>query len=347
MKIKELEINHTYDIFLLLTKKLLKETKTRKHYMQLTLSDGEEEIIANVWDSEAADFNDIEPNTVIKARIEVSDYNQNKSYTIKKTNIRPATDNEPSTDDFIKTAPIKANDMFNYIYDKAKKLHPSCAKLVTYILDINKDALLTSGAAMIAHHNYKSGLLYHTYRMLRLAIFTVKSYESLNKDIVITGVILHDIGKIRELTTNNLGVSEYTDEGILLGHSYLGCETIDQAGAKCGTPKEIIMEIKHIIASHMGEYEFGAIQKPKTKEAVVVHLIDMMDSRITGFEEIEKRINNGQTTPERHKYIGNVNVHKTFILPPLENEEDTNKKSKGKDIPLVVEDDLMALFGGN
>ena len=118
-------------------------------------------------------------------------------------------------------------------------------------------------------------------------------YE-VNGDIITAGVILHDIGKLKELDTDDLGSASFTTEGRLFGHLLLGVMMIEEVAKEIGTPNEIVEQLEHIIASHHGKYEYGAIALPATKEAEIVYMLDMADSRIYMYEEAYKKVEPGE-----------------------------------------------------
>jgi 3'-5' exoribonuclease len=136
-------------------------------------------------------------------------------------------------------------------------------------------------AAKNFHHSTVGGLLEHTLSVCRLALLVAEHYPELNRDLLLAGAFLHDIGKVREL-----GVStsiDYTDEGRLIGHLSLGVSMLDEKlAAMKGFPEEIALRLKHLILSHHGEYEFGSPKKPAFLEAFALHLIDDLDAKMNG-----------------------------------------------------------------
>lgn len=142
-------------------------------------------------------------------------------------------------------------------------------------------------AAMQLHHAYIGGLLEHTLSLLELALRVIPLYPKLSLDIVLAGLFLHDIGKTAELGYETS--FQYTDEGQLLGHVTLGATWLDQKArateTRIGRPvaPTIVWTLQHIIVSHHGQYEFGAVKLPATPEAVAVHYLDNLDAKINLF----------------------------------------------------------------
>jgi 3'-5' exoribonuclease len=139
-------------------------------------------------------------------------------------------------------------------------------------------------AAKGFHHVYNGGLLEHTLSVVRLLEQVASHYSSVNRELLITGGILHDIGKIKELSLGPL--IEYTDTGRLIGHIVLGVEMLDAKIATIeGFPEQLAMELRHILLSHHGILEYGSPKRPKTIEALIIHYVDDMDAKVNAFQE--------------------------------------------------------------
>jgi 3'-5' exoribonuclease len=134
------------------------------------------------------------------------------------------------------------------------------------------------------HHDYIGGLLEHTVSVAGICRFLSSHYEGINADLLLAGALLHDIGKVHELSYE--GAFDYTDEGRLLGHLYMGAEYVERTCASlAGFPAEKAMLLKHMILSHHGELEYGSPKRPKTLEAVVLHFVENMDAKVTAFND--------------------------------------------------------------
>ncbi len=134
------------------------------------------------------------------------------------------------------------------------------------------------------HHDYIGGLLEHTVSVVGICRFLSSHYEGVNADLLTAGALLHDVGKVHELSYE--GAFDYTDEGRLLGHLYMGAEYVDRVCASLpGFPPEKAMLLKHMILSHHGELEYGSPKRPKILEAVLLHFIENMDAKVTAFND--------------------------------------------------------------
>jgi 3'-5' exoribonuclease len=136
-------------------------------------------------------------------------------------------------------------------------------------------------AAKGMHHVYLGGLLEHSLSVVRLVDVILPLYQGLNRDLLVTGALLHDVGKVREMSY--LRSFDYTDEGKLIGHITIGVEMIhDKVSQIPDFPPELAMLLKHMILSHHGQYEYGSPKRPKTVEATVLNYLDDLDSKING-----------------------------------------------------------------
>jgi 3'-5' exoribonuclease len=157
-------------------------------------------------------------------------------------------------------------------------------QVVQMALEEKKDKLMYYPAAKRNHHAIRSGLLYHVLTMLKLGDQISKVYPAVNTDLLFAGIILHDLEKINEMDSSELGiVKEYTLEGNLLGHISLGVKNVDRICDRLNTPEEKRMLLQHMILSHHYEPEYGSPVKPMFLEAELLHHIDMIDARVFDF----------------------------------------------------------------
>ena len=178
---------------------------------------------------------------------------------------------------------IKPRDeMFNTIKDTVDNMNDVDIKnILNRVLELNKDKLMYYPAAKSNHHSIKGGLLYHITTMLKLAENICGIYDFLNRDLVYAGVILHDMAKIKEMSSNEMGiVDEYTLEGTLLGHITQGIKEIEVIGKEVNADSKIIMLLQHMVLSHHYEPEYGSPVKPLIPEAEMLHYLDVMDARM-------------------------------------------------------------------
>ena len=169
------------------------------------------------------------------------------------------------------------------------------AVLTEELLEENKEVFMHVAAGKLIHHNVIGGLLYHTVMMVAEATGTCAVYNNLDRELLICGAALHDIGKVKEMTTSALGHTEYTPAGRTLGHALLGImmiqEKFDEDVLRFDPDRVELLE--HMLASHHGSLDFGAIVTPAIPEAAVLHGIDMMDSRVYIFNAAYRDMKSG------------------------------------------------------
>lgn len=217
----------------------------------------------------------------VAGRIEV--YKDRPQLIVER--IRKVDQNElPDPSALIKASEFNPRSLFDELVQYAVQLEPpELADLVVDTLQEHSEAFQSCQAAKMIHHAYKGGLIEHVYAVTRKVDAILSVENKLDRNLAIAGAILHDIGKIDELNHTNQG---RTPEGRLIGHVILGMDMVRDAAVRKGvSDKYWFKELQHIILSHHGEAQFGAPVRPLTREAMLVHFIDNLDSRLKIMEE--------------------------------------------------------------
>lgn len=185
--------------------------------------------------------------------------------------------------------------MLQELYDAADGFASEPLRLITReMLDRFREKLLYYPAAQRIHHAERGGLLHHTTGMLRLAKAILTQYTWLNADLLLAGVILHDLCKTEEMDSNEMGVvRDYSREGLLLGHLVLGVNRIQEAANKLGISGEPVLLLQHMMLSHHGEAEFGSPRKPMFPEAEALHWVDLLDARMNEMQTAVQKLKPG------------------------------------------------------
>ncbi len=266
-------------------------------YLDFTLADSTDEINAKLWNYNEAFHGEYTANKIVKVRGMISVYNGTNQLRIEK--IRYASDSDNvKAEDFVKTASYDCLDMFNTLKDivngfKEKEL----ALLVGEILDNNKEKLLYWPAAFKLHHAIRGGLLMHTLSIVRLCQSVCEIYPFVNKDLLLSGAILHDIAKLTEFQVEETGIaSGYTVKGNLIGHLVEGAITVRETAKRLGISEEISNLVEHILISHHGDPEFGAATRPMFIEAEILSELDMLDARIFEMKDAVQGVEVGEFT---------------------------------------------------
>lgn len=281
MPIKDFKVGDEVTEFFLIKAKNVKVSSANKPYIDFTFQDITGEVNAKLWEAKGDLEKQYAPGEVVKVQASVTQWQQ--SIQLKIIKIRLVTEEDQvDYSDFVPSAPLKAEDMYEDIMSFVHKIENTEIKsLVEAVMAEHHEKLMYYPAAKSNHHAIKSGLLYHILRMLKSAEMLCEIYKNVNRDLVFAGVILHDIEKINEMTANEAGVVDsYTTEGQLLGHIIMGIKRIDTLARELGVDQELSLLIQHMILSHHYEPEFGSPKKPLTPEAELLHYLDIIDARM-------------------------------------------------------------------
>ncbi|MDR2457968.1 MAG: HD domain-containing protein [Clostridiales Family XIII bacterium] len=264
-------------------------------YLSLNLSDKTGDIAAKKWDVFDEDLDILEQNSIIKILGNKDSYNGKAQVLIKR--LRGISDKDAIImSDFLKTAPEPSEELFSFVLKKANEItDEKLKKIVKEFLAENKEQLLYFPAAKSNHHAYFGGLLYHMKRMLSLSEKYLELYKNINRDLIIAGTILHDIGKLWEFDADENGiVKAYTPKGNMITHLIIGIMEFEKKAEKYNLDEEYRMLIEHMILSHHGEPEFGSPVKPAFPEAEILHHIDVSDAKLSAMEEELENLSSGK-----------------------------------------------------
>lgn len=290
-KINEFKVGDNIEGFYLVKSMGVKTSSNNKTYIDFNLADKTGEINGKLWDSTKEDENQFTEGKLIKVRGIVSEWEGKLQLKIIKLRLSDKGD-YLSLDDYIPKAPEESETMYKKILSyigeiKNKDIH----NIVSYILKENKDKVMFYPAAKSNHHAIHGGLLYHILTMLKMAEKLCEIYDLLDRDLLYGGIILHDIAKLEEMDSNELGiVSAYTREGELLGHIVQGIKNIEKVSEKLNTDKEITTLLQHMVLSHHYEPEFGSPKRPMIPEAEILHYLDIIDARMFDMQKTLENI---------------------------------------------------------
>lgn len=280
--------------------------KNGKPFLKITFKDGFSEVVANLFDNKAETLaaRGITAETIADVTLSVSEYQGAKSYIVEE--IAPTKATDLTLDDFTKLPPVPLDKMYNEICDLIRSSADNCggkynplSDLALKILENYKAGYMSSSAAVAMHHNLKGGLLYHSYRMTKAAAAICSVYTDLDKELIVCGAALHDIGKLWEYNTLLSGEAEYTTKGILFGHIYMGAMIIKSSADGGNYNPEKIQLLTHLILSHHGTHEWGAVSLPAVPEALALHYIDNLDAKMYIFENAYETTEAGTITSKK------------------------------------------------
>ena len=253
-------------------------------YLAATIGDRTGEVTALVWQNVDQIREVLEPGRVVSVKGQVQRYNQQLQVVVRQAEALPAESVEDAL--FVRSSAVDPDILWQNLNSVIEEVSDSDLRQLLFRIfsDPEVGKLFRSApAARSMHHAFRSGLLEHTVSVTTVARTLARHY-GLNQDLVVAGCLLHDFGKIWEL---EIGTSiEYTDDGRLIGHIPMEALFIDKKIAELEKfPAETRRQLLHILLAHHGEYEFGSPRRPKTPEALLVHMTDNLDSKIAGMLE--------------------------------------------------------------
>jgi 3'-5' exoribonuclease len=263
--------------------KILTKTKAGNPYLSIKLADRTGELEGRIWDN-ALDFLPLfEKDDCIRVRGEVDEFQGMLQLRINK--LKKCAEDEIQLEDFLPTTSQDAGKMLGEVKKLASQVRQPFLRQLLDAFFSDEEIMKKfqfAPAAKAVHHVFLGGLLEHTLSVAQLVLLVGPRYRGIDLDLLLTGAVLHDLGKISELSYSR--TFDYTDSGRLLGHITLTVEMIDEKiKALPGFPENLAMLLKHLILSHHGEYEFGSPKRPKTLEALLLHQLDDLDAKMNGF----------------------------------------------------------------
>lgn len=289
-----LQPGDTVDHFFLIRRATQGVTAQGKDYMTLHLQDKSGEIEAKLWTVSKEDIPLLQPERIIHVKGDIINYRGRKQ--MKVNQFRLATEQDGMrTQDFIDGAPMSPEEIKDAMQEYIFEIENAPLQRVTrYLLNKYEDRYFVYPAASSHHHNFVSGLSYHVLTMLKIARGLCDIYPELNRSLLYSGIILHDMGKVRELS--GPVATSYTLEGNLLGHISIASDDVADAARELNIDGEEILLLRHLILAHHGKLEYGSPKLPQVKEAEILNYIDNIDARMNMFDKAFKKVNKGQFT---------------------------------------------------
>jgi 3'-5' exoribonuclease len=263
-----------------------------KPFLTLQLGDHTGEIEAKLWDCNKEDETIFVGSATIHVTGDVHDYRGKQQLKIK--GIRPTTVmDHVKIADFLKCAPLDPEEMLGkitqYIFEMK---NANIQRITRQLLKKHRDAFMEVPAATKNHHEFVSGLAYHVVSMLDLAKALANLYPSLETDLLYSGVILHDLGKVIELS--GPVATTYTLEGKLLGHISIMVNEISMVAKELGIDGEEVLILQHLVLSHHAKGEWGSPKAPLVREAEILHMIDNIDAKMNMLDRALERVKPGE-----------------------------------------------------
>jgi len=285
--VKDLKPGNGVTEFFVLRKKEIKEYDGQR-FLKLELGDRTGRIEGVVWDNLEHIHNQAQTGEIVKIKGLVTTYKETLQVKVEK--LRKAKKKEIDLSDFL---PASGRDL-DSLYKEFEKIvstiqNQYLRRLLELLMEDSSlmEGLKKTPGGKLWHHAYVGGLLAHTLKVVQICEMAANMYELVNRDLLITGALVHDIGKISAYSAK--GFFDYTDEGRLVGHIVSGDEMIDKKiEAIDDFPLSLALQLKHLILSHQGQLEFASPVLPQTVEAIILHYADEMDAKVDAFSHIIK-----------------------------------------------------------
>ncbi len=280
------EGDRVYDIYLC-KHKTSAVTKNGKAYDSVILQDKTGTVDAKVWDPNSAGIEDFDTLDYIEVYGDVTSFQGALQVNVKR--IRKCREGEYDPADYLPVSPFPIDGMMQELLSLINSVQNAYLKKLLQMFFVEDEEFVKrfrqSSAAKTVHHGFVGGLLQHTLSVTKLCDYYCTQYPVLNRDLLLTAAICHDIGKTKELSL--FPENDYTDDGQFLGHIVIGSEMVSEKIRQIqGFPPVLANELKHCILSHHGELEFGSPKKPAIVEAVALTFADNTDAKMETFTEL-------------------------------------------------------------
>jgi 3'-5' exoribonuclease len=286
--LNEIKENENVDSLFLVKEKSSGVTKTGNPYLKLKLVDRTKEMEGRVWTSVDIFSESFEKDDFVHVKGKAVSFQDHLQLNI--THIERAKEEEIILSDFFPMTEKDIEEMFQNLVGMSQQIkdqHLSHLLRLFWEDTSFVERFKMAPASTRLHHTYLGGLLEHTLSLTQLVLKNATHYSGLNLDLLTTASILHDLGKVDELTYHRS--FDYSDEGRLLGHIILGIERLEDKIQKVPNfPKDLATQLKHLLLSHHGQYSWGSPKRPMTLEAVMLHYLDDMDAKMNGIQQFLK-----------------------------------------------------------
>ena len=287
-------------------------TKTGKEYENVVLMDKTGSIDSKIWEPNSPGIRNFEANDFVVVKGQVTSYNRALQFKIDSA--RKAEPGEYDDADYMPVSRFDAEKLLKELFDLINSVRNKYInRLLNMIFKEDPDfteRFRTATAAKSVHHGFVSGLIEHTVSVAKLCVKICENYDYVNYDLLVSGALLHDIGKTREISA--FPQNDYTDEGNMIGHLVIGYGMVREKIALIeGFPKSLANQIEHLILSHHGELEYGSPKKPATIEALALAAADNLDAHLETMRELMD-VKNPNTWLGFNKWL-DTNIRRTEI----------------------------------
>jgi 3'-5' exoribonuclease len=305
-------------VFMISERKIL-IARNGKPYAKVLLTDKTGDIQGIIWEEARQQASPLVPGDVVGVKGNMESFEGRLQVRIEK--IVKLKDDEVDMSALVPTTSSDVPTMMNEVRENIAGIRSTYLRKAVekvFFEDGLWELFQKAPAAKGIHHNYIGGLLEHTAYILRAvnALYPVYRHLGINRDLLVAGALLHDIGKIHEYSYTR--VIEMTPMGRLIGHVYLSTHIVDQAISKIeGFPEELRLQLLHVLLGHHGQLEYGSPKLPMTKEAMLLHMLDDLDAKLIGFSSIMN------ATPDEEEFSAYSDIYGRYLYTRVFDENDT------------------------
>jgi 3'-5' exoribonuclease len=309
--------------FLLVTRKELRQDRNGRSYLDLEVADATGSMVAKVWTDSPAMEAEFEAHQFVALRGTVKLYRDQLQLSIDECRVAGEDDRRYGFDESLLIPSTREDvaDLWRRLEAALGQVRqPALERLAAHALEVHGRVLREHPAAKTIHHAYRGGLLEHVTSMAELALAVCSHYRSLDRDLVLLGVLFHDLGKIRELGA--MPANDYTLEGRLVGHVVIGRDLLRESCLALGdVPDDLQLHLEHLVLSHQGRREFASPVEPMTPEALVLHFIDDLDSKLNQLERARHDGGGMQWSKGLGRYV--YLAERGEVVPVVDEEDGT------------------------
>ena len=318
----EYNLGESTNLFLLLTKVEKKSARTGREYLDLEVRDKSASIVAKMWDGFEVFYNQVKEGMIVKIACQFDEFKGMPQLRI--TNIRVAKESDNVThSDFLPVSERDLDEMKSEFEEAVSSISNNYLKqLLEQIFDDEaREKYINVPAGKAWHHAYIHGLLEHTLEIIKICNLACDIHPELNRDLIVTAAILHDFGKVEELTFKTS--FDYTDKGRLIGHIVIAATRIEEKAKEIPDfPEDLKNQLIHLVLSHQGRLEHASPVIPKMAEAVVLYHADELSAKSNAFLNVIKN-----EKQDKSNWTNFIRLAETAIYVPPKSEDENVKDS--------------------
>jgi 3'-5' exoribonuclease len=317
--LKDLHPGDELNEYLLLAKLEKKKTRTNNDYLDLMLQDSTMSISAKLWDNFSDFLTNAEEGGIVKVEGIIEEFNNQNQVKVKNIRVAGPGDNV-SLDQFLQRSKRNLDEMKSELNDRIDKIQNTYLnRLIKQLLSgVKLEMYYRVPAGKSWHHSYLHGLLEHTLEIIKICDLMADFHPEVNRDLLITGAILHDFGKTEELSSD--ASFEYTDRGRLVGHIVIAASEVEKAADSIpGFPAKLKDQVIHLILSHQGKLEYASPVEPKTLEAIILYQSDELSAKANAYKNAIEQESSSKSNWTRFLPLANTSLY-------INREEEENPK---------------------